>query len=235
MSKDLTHDTADVGGLRMHYVEQGSGPVVLLCHGFPESWFSWRHQLPALAAAGYRAVAPDQRGYGQTDAPEPALAYAQPLLVGDLVGLLDHLEIEQAVVVGHDWGAPVAWNAALMRPDRFRAVAGVSVGYFAQGDRRPTELLKQLWSDLFFYVLYFQAEGPAEAELEADVRASLRRIFYTLSGEIPRGELLWDKLPRGSKLMDQLTEPPGAIGWLTDAELDFFVGEFEKKGCHVLS
>jgi pimeloyl-ACP methyl ester carboxylesterase len=224
------HGFADVPGLRMHYVDHGEGPAVLLCHGFPESWYSWRHQLDALAKAGFRAIAPDQRGYGQTDGPPEIEAYSQPNLVGDLVGLLDALAIEQAVVIGHDWGALVAWNAALLRPDRFRAVATASVPYIPQGDVLPTDMLKALSKDFFSYILYFQEPGPAEAELEADVRTGLRRFFYTLSGEIPRDQLLWDKNPRESNFMDQLTQPPEPMAWLAEAELDFFVGEFERRG-----
>jgi pimeloyl-ACP methyl ester carboxylesterase len=227
---DFQHGFADAKGIRMHYVSDGEGPAVLLCHGFPESWYSWRHQIGALAEAGFRAIAPDQRGYGQTEGPPEIEAYTQLNLIGDLVGLLDALEIEEAVVVGHDWGAPVAWNAALVRPDRFRAVACASVPYIPQGDVLPTDMLKALSKEFFSYILYFQEPGPAEAELEADVRTGLRRFFYTLSGEIPRDQLLWDKNPRNSKFMDQLAEPPTPMAWLDDAELDFFVSEFERRG-----
>src|SRR5690348_8719477 len=126
---ELRHRTVETNGMRMHLAEQGTGPLVLLCHGFPESWYSWRHQLPALAEAGFHAVAPDQRGYGQTEAPEDIAKYTQLHLTGDMVGLLDALGTETATIVGHDWGAPVAWNSALLRPDRFPAVAALSVPY----------------------------------------------------------------------------------------------------------
>ena len=129
MSVEIRHRTVDSNGIRMHLAEAGEGPVVVLCHGFPESWYSWRHQLVALAEAGYHAVAPDQRGYGQTDRPEAIEAYTLLHLVGDIVGVLDALGAPTAVVVGHDWGAPVAWHAALLRPDRFRAVIGLSVPF----------------------------------------------------------------------------------------------------------
>src|SRR5262249_11177409 len=115
---ELTHRTIETNGIRMHIAEQGSGPLVLFCHGFPESWYSWRHQLPAIAAAGYRAVAPDMRGYGGTDQPERIDQYTLLHLVGDMVGVLDALEASSAVIIGHDWGAPVAWTAAVLRPDR---------------------------------------------------------------------------------------------------------------------
>jgi pimeloyl-ACP methyl ester carboxylesterase len=227
---DWKHGSADLGGLRIHYVEQGAGPAVLLLHGFPESWYSWRHQLGALARAGYRAIAPDQRGYGGSDAPAEIEAYSQLRLVGDAVGLLDALELERALVVGHDWGAPVAWNAALLRPDRFRGVIGVSVPYFPPLPGRPTQTLTALSRDVFNYVLYFQAVGPAEAELGADVRASLRRIFWALSGGLPPAVRPWGKLPRGARLMDQMPEPPQPMDWLREADLDFFAGEFARRG-----
>ena len=127
------HRTIETNGIRMHVAEQGTGPLVLLCHGFPESWYSWRHQLPALAEAGFHAVAPDMRGYGQTDRPEAIDQYTLLHLVGDIVGLLDALGAEQAVIAGHDWGAPVAWHAALLRPDRFRGVIGLSVPFRPRG------------------------------------------------------------------------------------------------------
>src|ERR1700723_4019766 len=132
-TNEPTHRTLDANGIRIHIAEQGSGPLVLLCPGFPESWYSWRHQLKALAAAGYHAVAPDMRGYGQTGQPEAIDQYTLFHLVGDMVGVLDALGAPQAVVVGHDWGAPVAWHCALLRPDRFRAVAGPSGPLIAQG------------------------------------------------------------------------------------------------------
>ena len=118
---DISHRFIETNGIRMHIAEQGSGPLVLLCHGFPESWYSWRHQIGTLADAGFHVVAPDMRGYGQTEAPEAIDQYTLLHLIGDMVGVLDALGVETAVVAGHDWGAPVAWHAALLRPDRFRA------------------------------------------------------------------------------------------------------------------
>src|SRR5215467_6468656 len=134
---DISHRTVETNGIHMHVAEAGEGPLVLFLHGFPESWYSWRHQLAALAEAGYHAVAPDQRGYGQTDRPEAVESYTQLELVAHVVGLLDALDTEQAVVVGHDWGAPVAWNTALLHPDRVRGVAGLSVPYIPRGPREP--------------------------------------------------------------------------------------------------
>src|ERR1700757_1053664 len=178
-----THRFVETNGIRMHLVEQGEGPLVLLCHGFPESWYSWRHQLSALAAAGFRAVAPDMRGYGNTDRPEPIEQYTLFHLVGDMIGVLDALGYETAVIAGHDWGAPVAWHAALLRPDRFRAVIGLSVPYRPRGPVRPTTIMPQT-HDAVFYQLYFQTPGVAEAEFEQDVRGFIRSSLYSISGEM---------------------------------------------------
>src|SRR5580700_3495208 len=182
---ELTHRTVEANGIRIHIAEQGNGPLVLLCHGFPESWYSWRHQLSALSQAGFRAVAPDMRGYGSTDRPAEIERYTLFHLVGDMVGVLDALGEKQAVIVGHDWGAPVAWHAALMRPDRFRAVVGLSVPYRPRGGIAPTSVMPQN-AEASFYQLYFQAPGVAEAELEADPAISIRKILYSGSGDVPR-------------------------------------------------
>src|SRR4051794_22348467 len=145
----ITHNFADVNGLRMHYAEAGSGPLVIFCHGFPESWYSWRSQIEAVAAAGFRAVAPDQRGYGQTSAPEAIEGYDLCHLAGDVVGLVRSLGCGPAVIVGHDWGAPVAWTSALLRPDLFRGVVLLSVPYLAKswGGAPPTKGMTQLCGD----------------------------------------------------------------------------------------
>ena len=173
---DITHRTVNANGIRIHVAEAGEGPLVLLCHGWPESWYSWRRQLEALAEAGFHAVAPDMRGYGQTDRPEAIEAYTLFHLVGDMVGLLDALGAAQAVVVGHDWGAPVAWHAALLRPDRFRGVVGLSVPFWPRGPVRPTSAMPQTEKSAF-YQLYFQTPGVAEAEFERDPRATIRRLL----------------------------------------------------------
>ena len=153
----INHRTVETNGIRMHVAEQGTGPLVILCHGFPESWYSWRHQLAALAAAGFHAVAPDMRGYGQTDAPAEIEAYTLFHLVGDMVGLVSALGETSAVIAGHDWGAPVAWHAALLRPDLFRAVIGLSVPFRPRGAVRPTTAMPRtdeaIVEELFFRYL----------------------------------------------------------------------------------
>jgi pimeloyl-ACP methyl ester carboxylesterase len=227
---EVTHRFVETNGIRMHVVEQGAGPLVLLLHGFPESWYSWRHQLRALADAGYHAVAPDQRGYGQTDRPAEAHKYTQLHLVGDVVGLMDALGAERAVVVGHDWGAPVAWNTALLRPDRVRGVVGLSVPYLPRG---PVSMLTAMHAVLGdgFYMAYFQAPGVADAELARDPRTTLRRLLYSVSGDAPlEGESPQPVVPEGRGLLDIMADPPALPGWLTEADLDFYAAEFERTG-----
>jgi len=228
---EITQRFVETNGIRMHIAEAGEGPLVVMCHGFPESWYSWRHQLVALAEAGFHAVAPDQRGYGQTDKPEDIGAYTQLHLVGDIVGLVDALEEEQAVVVGHDWGAPVAWNTAILRPDRIRGVAGLSVPPNAwSGTIPPTEGMKQRFGDRFFYQLYFQEPGKAEAELEADVRRTMRMLLYTASGDCPPNPAAAE-LPKTAGFLDAMQDPGDDLpAWLTEADLDVFTSEFERAG-----
>ena len=225
---DINHRTVETNGINMHIAEAGEGPLVILCHGFPESWYSWRHQLPALAAAGYRAVAPDQRGYGRTDAPADLNAYTLFHLVGDIVGLVRALGEEQAVIVGHDWGAPVAWNAAMWRPDLFRAVIGMSVPATGRPPIAPTTFMKQVFGDNFFYMLYFQTPGVAEHELQKDVKRSLRMVLYSASGAGAEGG--FPSRPKTAGFLDQLTDPETLPDWLTEEDLDYFTSEFLRTG-----
>jgi pimeloyl-ACP methyl ester carboxylesterase len=222
----ITHRFVEANGIRMHIAEQGEGPLVLLCHGFPESWYSWRHQLAALAAAGFHAVAPDMRGYGQTDRPAGIEKYTLLHLVGDMVGLLDALEAPTAVIAGHDWGAPVAWHAALLRPDRFRAVMALSVPFRPRGSRRPTSVMPQT-DDAIFYQLYFQAPGVAEAELGRDVRRTLRMLLRTPTKEV---NPLATMVPRDGGWLSRVPEPASLPEWLTEVDLDFYAKEFERAG-----
>lgn len=220
-------DTLQVNGIRMRVAQQGVGPLVLMCHGWPESWYSWRHQLAALAAAGYRAVAPDMRGYGGTEAPLEIERYTQLHLVGDMVELVRALGERQAVIVGHDWGAPVAWHAALLRPDVFRAVVGMSVPFAPPG---RVDFLGALAEQGVsnFYMQYFQAPGVAEAELQRDVESSIRRILYGGSGSRP-GQVVFGML-RGPGLLDNTVDPPTLPGWLMPADVAYFAGEFQRAG-----
>jgi pimeloyl-ACP methyl ester carboxylesterase len=221
--------TLTANGIRMRIAEEGAGPLVLLLHGFPESWYSWRHQLPALAAAGFRVVAPDQRGYGGTDAPQAIEDYDILHLADDAVGLLDSLGERQAVVVGHDWGAPVAWHCALLHPERFRAVAALSVPYVGRSPTAPLDMFRAMAGEHFFYILYFQEPGVAERELEGDVRATMRRFLYAASGDVVEPLDFWRK-PNTAKFLDGLPDPQTLPPWLTEADLDYFAGEFRRSG-----
>jgi pimeloyl-ACP methyl ester carboxylesterase len=231
----VKHRIVETNGIRMHLAEAGAGPLVVLCHGFPESWYSWRHQLNALADAGFRAVAPDMRGYGQTDRPDEIERYTLLHLVGDMVGLLDALDAESAVIAGHDWGAPVAWHAALLRPDRFRAVIGLSVPYRPRGQARPTTLMPTT-DDALFYQLYFQSPGVAESELERDVRRSMRTVLYSASGDVPRRDTggaapgAVGMVPRSGGFLSRMADPATLPPWLTGTDLDFYTAEFERTG-----
>src|SRR5215475_14198898 len=182
----VTHRLIEANGIRIHVAEQGAGPLVILCHGFPECWYSWRHQLPALAEAGFRAVAFDMRGYGQSDRPQEVEKYTVLHHVGDVVGLIDALGAKQAVIVGHDVGASVAWQAALLRPDRFRGVIALGPPFRPRafgGTAPPTTLMPQN-ENAAFYQLFFQAP-EVEAALGRDIRRMLRSQFFSLSGDRP--------------------------------------------------
>ena len=224
----ITHRTVEVDGLRLHLAEAGppDGPVVLLLHGFPECWYSWRHQLGALAAAGFRAVAPDQRGYARSDAPAAVEAYTLLHLVGDALGVLDAMGTERAVVVGHDWGAPVAWHAALLRPDRVRGVVGLSVPFRTRTGTRPTDALARGFGP-GYYMLHFQEPGVADAELAADPRATFRRLLSRGGGGAPPPRLIVEP---GGGFLDALPEPAALPDWLTDADLDAYVAEYCERG-----
>src|SRR5271155_5305 len=231
---ELTHRIIDANGIRIHLAERGSGPLVLLCHGFPESWYSWRHQLRALSQAGFHAVAPDMRGYGDTDKPAEIDRYSLLHLVGDMIGVLDALGEKNAVIAGHDWGAPVAWHGALMRPDRFRAVVGLSVPYRPRGSVAPTTVMPQT-PEASFYQLYFQTPGVAEAELETDARLSLRRILFSGSGDAPRrnpdaAPSGVGMVPRAGGFLTRTMNPEKLPAWLSESDLDFYARQFQQSG-----
>jgi pimeloyl-ACP methyl ester carboxylesterase len=233
----ITHRFVDAGGLRMHIAEAGSGPLVLLLHGFPESWYSWRHQLTALAEAGVRAVAPDQRGYcltgppGPPGAPAGIEAYTIAHLTGDVIALMDALGEQHAVVAGHDWGAPVAWHTALFRPDRVRGVIGLSVPYRPRGSTPPVAALRAGIGD-GFYMVYFQQPGVAEAELERDLVATFRRVLSSASGngEPGAGPAGLPVVPPGGGFLDTCPEPARLPEWLTTADIDAYAAQYAGAG-----
>jgi pimeloyl-ACP methyl ester carboxylesterase len=221
----LAHRFVETNGIRMHYVEAGSGPLVALLHGFPESWYSWRHQLPALEAAGFHAVAPDLRGYGQTDRPQLVEAYDIFQLTGDIVGLVNALGESPAVIVGHDWGAWIAPYAAMLRPDLFRAVALLSVPYVPRRRMSQTAWEQMKYPGRVFYQAVLRSSA-AEQIYEADIRLSLSRFLYCLSGDADLKERF--NLP-GTPGAAQAA-PPNLPQWITDQDLDFFESEFKRTG-----
>jgi pimeloyl-ACP methyl ester carboxylesterase len=204
--------TVTANGISLHVVDEGDGPLVVLCHGFPELAFSWRHQVPALAQAGYRVVAPDMRGFGRSSAPAAVDAYDVVTLCADMCGLLDALGEQSASFVGHDWGANVVWQLALLHPERVRAVAGLSVPFVPRAPAPPTPIMRRhLGED--FYIVWFQEPGVADAALASDVRRTL-----TTSRQ---WTIEWAREDGGRR------EPPS---WMSEAELDVYVRAFERTG-----
>ncbi len=221
--------TIESNGIHMRIAEMGEGPLVLFVHGWPESWYSWRHQLPAIAAAGYRVVAPDMRGYGKSDKPAAVEDYDIQHVTGDLVGILDALGEKTAILVGHDWGAIVTWHAMLLHPDRFTALVAMSVPYNGRGPVSVVDGLRRSLGDNFFYILYFQEPGVAEKEFDADPRAILSRLY--LSPGSPReAPQITDPKRAAGGWIPRMGAPKGLPSWLTQADLDYYVNEYQEAG-----
>jgi pimeloyl-ACP methyl ester carboxylesterase len=235
---EVTHRFVQVNGIRIHLAEKGDGPLIILCHGFPEFWYSWRFQFDALCQAGYHVVAPDLRGYGQTDQPAEVEQYTMLHLVGDLVGILDALEERQAILVGHDWGSVLAWHAGLLRPDRFPRLVTLSSPYLPRGPLYgpraglpPTQVWKLAFGDTFFYQSALVEPGRAEAELDVDIRTILRRFLYGGSGDASP-DVRWHPIlpdPKAS-LLNTAGNPASLPAWLTEEDLDVYAAEFSRTG-----
>ena len=224
-----SHRMIETNGIAMHIAERGEGPLVVLCHGWPELWYSWRHQIGPLADAGYRVVVPDQRGYGLTDRPEAIEEYDIAHLTDDLVGLLDVLGEESAVFIGHDWGCQVVWNLAQRTPQRVRAVGALSVPFVQRGRRDLVTKMEERFGDHFFYILYFQDPGVADAELDSDPEDTLRRVFRATSNSETSSGLR--ALPREGTGWRQWLPAPGPLPrWMTPDDLDYYVAEFTRTG-----
>jgi len=223
--------TLPVPGGRIRVVELGEGPLVLLLHGFPEGWWAWRRQLPALAEAGLRAVAVDLRGYGGSSRPAEVEAYRMLAYVADAVAVVRGLGAATAVAVGHDLGSPIAAACALMRPDVFTGVGLLGVPHTPRGDLRPTEAFARAGGDEEFYVSYFQEPGRAEAEIEADVAPWLRGFYAALDGSSPPAPG-WFTVPRGGAMRDRLPLDAPLPGWITEAELSAVAAKLERNGLH---
>ncbi|MFC7428751.1 alpha/beta fold hydrolase [Nocardia tengchongensis] len=224
---DIEYRFLDINGIRMRVAEQGRGPLVVLLHGFLNFSYSWRHQLQALAAAGYRAIAPDLRGYGGTDRPSDTAQYTQLHLAGDVVGLIDAYGGEPAVVAGHDWGAMVAWTTALLRPDLVRGVVGMSVPYVPRGPHSLRAMMRERFGERH-YIQYFQQPGLADTELSADIAATFRGVFHSGSGA---AQTFWNPVlaPEG-RWLDAHPDPGTLPSWLSQAEFDAYVSAFSNTG-----
>jgi pimeloyl-ACP methyl ester carboxylesterase len=217
-------------GIQMRVATMGEGPVVLFAHGWPESWYSWRHQIRALADAGYRVLAPDMRGYGETDAPEDVTSYNQVNLAADMIGILDALEIETATMVGHDWGAPVATHTVLLYPERFNGLVLMSVPHPGRGQANPMDAMRAQTGDNFFYMVYHnEPGGVAEAEYDSDPRGFLSRIYQSPDSPREPPEVTDPKRSAGGWI-PRLGAAKGLPDWLTQADLDYYVSQFEQSG-----
>jgi pimeloyl-ACP methyl ester carboxylesterase len=227
-----TERLVDTNGVRLRVVEAGDrgAPVVVLAHGFPELAYSWRHQIPALVQAGYHVLAPDQRGYGGSSRPDAIDAYNIRELTTDIVGLLDDIGAERAVWVGHDWGAPVVWTGPLLHPDRVAAVVGLSVPPTPRSKAPPTQAWRKTFSENFFYILYFQEPGIADAELNGDPARAIRRLMGGLRTSADKAAGMRMVAPGPEGFIDRLPEPDALPEWISQDELDHYITEFSRTG-----
>jgi pimeloyl-ACP methyl ester carboxylesterase len=225
-----THRHARVNGIRMHWVEQGEGVPVVLCHGFPHLWFSWRHQIPAIAAAGWRVIAPDMRGMGQTEAPSDVGAYGVDSITSDLLGLLDAIGAERAVFAGLDFGAFAIYDLAMRAPDRVIALIGLENPAAPHNPLTPPLAeYAAMARNHFVHIRYFEPYGPADTALNGNPREFLSKVFWALSGEYHYLDV-W-KHPPGTSYLAALPEPPPLPWrWLSDLELEFYVSEYSRSG-----
>jgi pimeloyl-ACP methyl ester carboxylesterase len=223
--------TVHRGDIALNVAVQGEGPLILCVHGWPELWYSWRHQMAHFAARGYRVAAMDVRGYGGSSKPHAIAAYTMREIAADVAAVIDALAGAEgsAILFGHDWGAPIVWNTAVLHPDRVRAVAGLSVPFVPASPASLVDALRVMYAGRFFYQLYFQAEGVVEAEVEADMRGALRRIYYTISGNAPLNAWLAPK-PADARLLDGMVDPDPFPAWMSEADLQVYVDAFEAGG-----
>jgi pimeloyl-ACP methyl ester carboxylesterase len=231
MTGDAAMDFVSVqnGPITLRVAVTGEGPLILCVHGWPELWYSWRHQLEHFAVRGYKVAAMDVRGYGGSSKPPEIAAYSMKHLTGDVAAVADALGGGRAILFGHDWGAPIVWNTALLHPDKIAAVAGLSVPYVPRGEGSFVDTAATIYAGRFFYQLYFQAEGVAEAELEADVPSALRQIYFALAGEAPLNKWLEQK-PADAKLLDGMDDPQPFPAWMSEADLAVYADAFRAGG-----
>ena len=232
---EIAHEQVPTNGIELHVAVAGptGGRPVVLCHGFPELWYSWRHQIGALAEAGYRVYAPDLRGYGGSSCPAEVADYGSDRLTADLCGLLDHFGHETAAFSGHDWGAMVVWELGRLHPDRVDSLYNMSVPLAATSAVPPMEIFDAIFAGKFFYMLYFQQVGPPEAEFDADPRRYLRTMLHSAGGEgmADANPLLRDAPREGTTFLDVLTPAPEQLpAWLTEHDVDVYTEGLTASG-----
>ncbi|MDH3640878.1 MAG: alpha/beta hydrolase [Gammaproteobacteria bacterium] len=221
--------TVENDDINLRVALHGTGSVILCVHGWPELWYSWRHQINHFANQGYAVAAMDVRGYGGSSKPRDIASYTMLELASDVAAVIEAMSDEPVVLFGHDWGAPIVWNTALLYPDLVRGVAGLSVPYVPSSDMRLLEVFDQLYAERFFYQLYFQEEGVAEAELEADLKTALRKIYFALSGDAAENAWLQQK-PRSAALLDGLEDPDPFPAWMTNKDMNVYLQAFARGG-----
>lgn len=229
---DIRFDKISSGNINLRVARAGSGPLVILVHGFPESWYSWRHQIKPLLEAGYEVAIPDVRGYGGSDKPHPINAYSIESLTADMAAIARALSpADKSVIIGHDWGSPVAWNTALLFANQFCAVGGLSVPYIPPGDTTAIDLFRKIYTDkgLFYYMVYFQEEGVAEAELQTDPERTIR-LFYSALAADAKDKAWQQKKPATARLFDGIPEPEMPRPWLSEQDVQYYASQFVRSG-----
>ena len=233
---EVEFQVVESNGINIRLAMMGEGPLVIFCHGWPESWYSYRHQLPAVAKAGFKAVAYDVRGYGESDKPHEIEAYSMRNMTNDVIGIIDALDYDTAITIGHDWGGPIALNTAALNEDRITATGTLSVPFNSRGPMPTLDLWKEIYKDRFFYQLYFQKEGIAEEEFESDLS---RALFMTYTNSDGRGmKFNFEKGQSGlvpektkdSTFLEGMEVFEDFPDWFSKEDLDYFVSQFEISG-----
>ncbi len=217
------------GPISLNVAVAGRGPLILCVHGFPELWYSWRHQIGYFSERGYTVAALDVRGYGQSSKPQEIAAYTIRNLTSDVAAAIDQLGDGRAILFGHDWGAPIVWNTALLYPNKVTAVAGLSVPYIPRGPVAFIDIAKAAYKERFFYQLYFQEQGVAEEEFEANIPVALRKVYFAISGAAPLNKWLEQK-PSDAKLLDGMTDPQPFPEWMSEKDLQVYIEAFQAGG-----
>ena len=224
----------DTNGITLRAAVEGEGQLIIMVHGCPESWFSWRRQIPVIAEAGYKVAAIDVRGYGGSDKPHAIEEYTLKKIGADIVGIIDFFEEDQAILIGHDWGGPIVWYTSLLNENRISAVAGLSVPYFPQREVSPLDAFEVIYKDKFFYQLYFQKEGVAESEFEPDLRKYLESTYFSIDarGMKKQFENPLNAMNKGpnAKYLDDVVEFESYPDWINKDEMNYLINEFENSG-----